>query len=93
MRSGNARQVWYAPGASPPVITYRRQQTTSSMPLFDIKEFMTDAMSRNASTGTKPANGRPALNTAWFMTSVQAGFELWRGGAGAAGTTFGVSVN
>lgn len=91
--AGATWQVWYAPGASPPVITFRRQQTTSSMPLFDIKEFMTDAMSRNASTGRKPANGAPALNTAWFMTSVQAGFELWKGGAGAAGTTFGVSVN
>lgn len=54
---------------------------------------MTDAMSRNAGTGTKPASGNPALNTAWFMTSVQAGFELWKGGAGAAGTTFGASVN
>lgn len=31
--------------------------------------------------------------SAWFLTSVQAGFELWKGGAGAAGTTFGVSVN
>lgn len=50
-------------------------------------------MNRNASTGTRPASGRPALNTAWFMTSVQAGFERWRGGAGAAGTTFGVSIN
>jgi endoglucanase len=91
--AGATWQVWYAPGASPPVITFRRQQTTSSMPLFDIKEFMTDAMGRNASTGQKPASGRPALSTAWFMTSVQAGFELWKGGAGAAGTTFGVSVN
>jgi endoglucanase len=91
--AGATWQVWYAAGASPPVITFRRQQTTSSMPLFDIKAFMTDAMNRNASTGTRPANGRPALNTAWFMTSVQAGFELWKGGAGAAGTTFGVSVN
>lgn len=91
--AGATWQVWYAPGASPPVITYRRQQTTTSMPLFEIKEFMTDAMGRNASTGTRPASGRPALSTAWFMTSVQAGFELWKGGAGAAGTTFGVSVN
>ena len=91
--AGATWQVWYAPGASPPVITFRRQATTNSMPLFDIKEFMTDAMSRNASTGRKPANGRPALSTAWFMTSVQAGFELWKGGAGAAGATFGVQVN
>jgi hypothetical protein len=75
------------------VITFRRQPTTTSMPLFDIKTFMTDAMSRNSRTGTKPANGSPALNTAWFMTSVQAGFELWKGGAGAAGVNFGVAVN
>jgi hypothetical protein len=90
--AGATWAVWYAPGASPPVITYRRQATTTSMPLFDIKTFMTDAMSRNASTGRAPANGNPALNTAWFMTSVQAGFELWKGGAGAAGSTFGVAV-
>jgi hypothetical protein len=91
--AGATWQVWFAPGASPPVVTYRRQPTTTSMPLFDIKTFMTDAMGRNVSTGRAPANGNPALNSAWFLTSVQAGFELWKGGAGTNGATFGVSVN
>lgn len=55
--------MWYAPNASPPVVTYRRQPTPTSMPLFDIKTFMTNAMGRNSRTGTKPANGSPALNS------------------------------
>ena len=91
--AGATWQVWYTAGASPPVISYRRSPTTASMPLFDIKRFMTDAMNRNAGSGTRPRTGSAVLDPAWFLTSVQAGLELWKGGASAAGTTFGVSVN
>jgi hypothetical protein len=93
--AGASWQVWYSAGSSPPVISYRRSPTTTSMSLFDIKDFMTDAMRRNASSGTLPipSGGQPVLNAAWFLTSVQAGFELWQGGANAAGTSFTAAVN
>jgi Glycosyl hydrolase family 12/Cellulose binding domain len=92
---GASWQVWYAPGASPPVITYRRASQTTSMSLFDIKAFMTDAMNRSATNGTspRPAGAAPVLDAAWFLTSVQAGFELWQGGAGAKATSFAAAVN
>lgn len=91
--AGATWQVWYTAGASPPVISYRRVPTTNSMSTFDIIEFVQDAQRRNAGTGRLPANGAPALNSAWFLTSVQAGFELWQGGAGAAVTSFAAGVN
>jgi hypothetical protein len=93
--AGATWQVWYSAGASPPVISYRRATVTTAMPTFDIKLFMADAMRRNAATGTLPipSGGSPVLNAAWFLTSVQAGFELWNGGANAAGTSFTAQVN
>jgi hypothetical protein len=92
--AGATWQVWYSPGSSPPVISYRRTPTTTSMPTFDIKEFVNDAMRRNAATGTSPLppSGTPVLNAAWFLTSVQAGFELWQGGTNAAVTSFAAAV-
>jgi hypothetical protein len=91
--AGATWQVWYTASASPPVISYRRTPTTTSMPTFDIMEFVRDAMRRNASQGTIPANGSPALSSAWFLTSVQAGFELWQGGASASIRSFAAAVN
>jgi hypothetical protein len=91
--AGATWQVWYTAGASPPVISYRRTPVTTSMPTFDIMDFVRDAMGRNAGSGTRPANGSPALNSAWFLTSVQAGFELWQGGAGAQVRSFAAAVN
>jgi len=91
--AGATWQVWYTASASPPVISYRRTPVTTSMPTFDIMDFVRDAMGRNAGSGTRPANGSPALNSAWFVTSVQAGFELWQGGAGARVNSFAAAVN
>jgi hypothetical protein len=56
---------------------------------------MADAMVRNSATGTipVPSGGTPALSSAWFLTSVQAGFELWQGGTNAAVTSFTAGVN
>jgi hypothetical protein len=91
--AGATWQVWYTASASPPVISYRRTPATTSMPTFDIMDFVRDAMRRNAGSGTIPANGSPALNSAWFVTSVQAGFELWQGGANASVRSFAAAVN
>jgi len=93
--AGATWQVWYSGGSSPPVISYRRTPTTTSMPTFDIEDFVKDAMRRSAATGTQPvpSGGAPVLNSAWFLTSVQAGFELWQGGANAAVTSFAAGVN
>ena len=90
--AGAPWQVWYSAGSSPPVISYRRAPVTTSIAL-DVLDFMKDAMRRGASTGTITSGGAPVLSSAWFLTSVQAGFELWQGGAGAAATSFTAEVN
>jgi hypothetical protein len=52
-------------------------------------------MNRSATNGTspRPAGAAPVLDAAWFLTSVQAGFELWQGGTGAKATSFAAAVN
>lgn len=48
---------------------------------FDLRAFIEDVRSRGAVTND------------WYLTSVQAGFEPWVGGAGLAVNDFGVSIN
>lgn len=90
--AGASWQVWYSASASPPVISYRRATATASVS-FDLELFMADAMTRNTATGKAPAGGSPALDAAWYMTSIQAGFELWKGGQGAAVTSFAAAIH
>jgi Glycosyl hydrolase family 12/Cellulose binding domain len=61
------------------VISYVRQQTTTS---FDttLRPFVDDALAR----------GR--IQSGWFLTSVQFGFEPWVGGPGLAVDSFSVST-
>ena len=36
---------------------------------------------------------RGAITNSWYLTSIQAGFEPWQGGAGLAVTSFSAAVN
>ncbi|MGL5909731.1 MAG: GH12 family glycosyl hydrolase domain-containing protein [Phycicoccus sp.] len=54
------------------VISYVRQQPTDAMSDFSVRAFVDDAVSRGQ------------VQPAWYMTSVQAGFEPWVGGTGLA---------
>jgi len=35
----------------------------------------------------------PSVNSSWYLTSIQAGFEPWNGSVGAAVDTFSASIN
>ncbi|OKI28622.1 hypothetical protein A6A25_30905 [Saccharothrix sp. CB00851] len=63
------------------VISYVRQQPTNLMANFSLKAFTQDAVNRGQ------------INPAWYMTSVQAGFEPWIGGAGLAVNRFDFTTN
>ncbi|MBU2669606.1 RICIN domain-containing protein [Actinoplanes bogorensis] len=63
------------------VISYVRTTPANTMNNFSVKAFTNDAV------------GRGQINPAWFMTSVQAGFEPWIGGAGLAVNQFAFNLN
>jgi hypothetical protein len=67
--AGASWEVWEGHNGYSNVISYRRIGGTNGM-TFDLKAFMNHAQSR----------GR--LTASWYMTSIQAGFEVWTGGAG-----------
>jgi hypothetical protein len=77
--AGRSFDVWAGrlPGGSWNVISYVARNNTTSVQNLDLKAFFTDAGKRN-----NPVSGRPNLSSSWYLTSVQAGFEVWSGGNG-----------
>lgn len=71
---GGTWQVWFG-NVGWNVITYRRVGATNSLN-FAIDQFYGDAVSRGFA------------QRAWYMTSVQAGFEPWVGGTGLTVNSF-----
>lgn len=67
-------------GISWNVVSYVRQQTTGSLDVH-IKDFTDDA------------TGRGYLSSAWWMTSVQFGFEPWIGGTGLGVDNFSFTTS
>src|SRR5207253_494685 len=63
------------------VISYVRTSGTTSVSNLDFKALTNDAVSRGY------------INTAWYLITVEAGFEPWVGGAGLASSGFSVSIN
>lgn len=72
--------VWFADWANWDYIAYRRTTKTTSAN-FDINEFIGDAVSRGY------------IQNSWYLISVEAGFELWQGGAGLKSNGFSVTAN
>ncbi|MCK2213884.1 cellulose binding domain-containing protein [Actinomadura sp. ATCC 31491] len=72
--AGGTWQVWYG-NIGWNVISYVRTSATSSID-FTINTFLSDAISRGYA------------QRSWYLTSVQAGFEPWVGGAGLAVNSF-----
>ena len=78
--AGRRWQVWYGQ-ANPPVISYVQIAPTRSVSNLALDAFVRDATLRGV---VKPA---------WYLTSVQAGFEPWTGGTGLSTTSFSVTRN
>jgi hypothetical protein len=86
---GKAFSVWYGQntggGASRPVVSYVAQQNFNSW-TFSLGDFIRDATTRDCASGTK------CLNSSWYLSTVFAGFEIWRGSVGLEIKDFGVTV-
>jgi Glycosyl hydrolase family 12 len=61
-------------------ISYAMTTGTTSVTDLDLRPLVADAVSRGY------------ISRSWYLLSVEAGFELWRGGTGLATNSFSVSV-
>ncbi|MFF5171478.1 cellulose binding domain-containing protein [Micromonospora sp. NPDC000089] len=78
--AGRSWEVWRGSNGQNNVISYVAPSPIASLS-FDAMEFINDTKNRGAITAD------------WYLTSIQAGFEPWQGGAGLAVSGFSQSVN
>ncbi|MEV4488585.1 cellulose binding domain-containing protein [Micromonospora coxensis] len=77
---GRSWEVWRGSNGSNNVISYLAPSAISSANL-NLLAFINDTRNRGA------------ITSSWYLTSIQAGFEPWQGGAGLGVTSFSASVN
>ncbi len=77
---GRSWDVWRGSNGSNNVISYVAPSPIASWS-FSVLDFLNDVRARGA------------ITNAWYLTSIQAGFEPWQGGAGLAVTNFSAAVN
>jgi hypothetical protein len=76
---GRSYQVWFSPQGWN-TISYSMVAGTTSVRDLDIGQFVADAMRRGY------------IQKSWYLIDVEAGFEVWQGGAGLATDSFAVNV-
>jgi Glycosyl hydrolase family 12/Ricin-type beta-trefoil lectin domain len=76
---GRTWQVWQGNNGGNDVVSYVAPSAIPSWS-FDLLDFVRDV------------DARTAVTDAWYLTSVQAGFEPWSGGVGLAVNSFATSV-
>lgn len=79
---GKRYEIWFA---SPPqtrvnYIAYVSTKPQTNVSAFDLRQFIRDATLRGY------------IDAWWYQLSVEAGFEIWQGGAGLKTNSFSVSV-
>jgi hypothetical protein len=77
---GRSWQVWTGNNGSNNVVSYVAPSAIGSWN-FSVLDFINDTKNRGYATNS------------WYLTSIQAGFEPWRGGVGLAVNSFSASVN
>jgi hypothetical protein len=77
---GRSWQVWQGSNGSNAVISYVAPSAITSWS-FSVLDFVNDVRSRGA------------ITTSWYLTSIQAGFEPWIGGAGLAVNSFSAAAS
>jgi Glycosyl hydrolase family 12 len=76
---GRSYEVWF--GTQPwNTISYSLVGRTTSVRDLDIGQFAADSLRRGY------------FQKSWYLIDVEAGFELWQGGAGLATDSFAVNV-
>jgi hypothetical protein len=77
---GRQWAVWTGSNGQNNVISFVAPSAVNSFSA-NVMDFITQAINRGLATRS------------WFLTSIQAGFEPWRGGTGLAVTSFSATVN
>jgi Glycosyl hydrolase family 12/Transposase len=78
--AGLTWNVWYGTGGNGPCVSYVVSPTGSSITNLDLGLLAGDALARGY------------LSASWYLIDVEAGFELWSGGAGLKSKAFSVTV-
>jgi len=76
---GRSYQVWFGQQGWN-TVSYSMESGTTSVQDLDIGKFVADAISHGW------------IQKSWYLIDVEAGFELWQGGAGLATDSFAVNV-
>ncbi|WP_433296436.1 GH12 family glycosyl hydrolase domain-containing protein [Actinoplanes sp. CA-030573] len=77
---GRTWQVWQGSNGSNAVVSYVAPSPITSWS-FSVLDFINDVKNRGA------------ITSSWYLTSIQAGFEPWIGGAGLGVSNFSATVN
>jgi cellulose 1,4-beta-cellobiosidase len=77
---GNEYDVWEGSQSSWDTVTYEMVKRTTSVSNLNVSDLAEDSVSRGY-TGSD-----------WYLIDVEAGFELWQGGAGLATNSFSVTA-
>lgn len=78
---GHTYNVWYGTQSSWDTVSYVMTSGTTSVSNLDIGPLAQDSVSRGYT------------QSSWYLIDVEAGFELWQGGAGLATNSFSVTDN
>ena len=78
---GVSYQVWEGAQSWGDTISYVMASPTTSVSNLDVGALAADAVRRGY------------IRTSWYLIDVEAGFELWRGGAGLATDSFSVNLS
>jgi hypothetical protein len=74
--------VWIGMNGTKPCISYVSTQTMTTF-AFDLNMFIQDAVKNQPNT----------IQSAWYLTNIFTGFEIWRGALNVASTSFCAKVN
>jgi glycosyl hydrolase family 12/cellulose binding protein with CBM2 domain len=78
---GHTYNIWYGTQSSWDTVTYDMTSGSTSVSNLDVGTLAQDSVSRGYT------------KSAWYLIDIEAGFELWQGGAGLATNSFSVDIN
>ena len=78
---GHTYNIWYGTQSSWDTVTYDMTSGSTSVSNLDVGTLAQDSVSRGYT------------KSSWYLIDVEAGFELWQGGAGLATNSFSVAIN
>ena len=78
---GHTYNIWYGAQSTWDTVSYVMTSGTTSVSNLDVGTLAQDMVSRGYT------------QSSWYLIDVEAGFELWQGGAGLATNSFSVNIN